>query len=499
MKKKNDFSRRQFLRVGSTYLAIPFLQSLLPREAWGQTMTFPKRLVSIWTPNGTCYKNWHPSMDPTTVIAPNVRAKNLAEIPGQLSTILGPEISAYRSKLLLLRGLDGMNGDGHNRSEILAGSYPVGGTDTSSAHISMDQILAASPKFYSKEPKTRVLSLMGTHRQANHSFLKSGAEIVRAPFYYDMKVAFESLFSGIGGAPAEIELAKARNLTLVDRVFEDYKRVMTSRQISSVDKLKLDSHMTSLQELQKRINDASVATGCVVPPSGMAYPGGSGLYDNARAEILEPYINNMFDIVVAALRCDLTRMVTLQPWDDGFRFRFIPEMYGDIHTLAHGRNEISDAPLTLVQQYLVKEIAKFIKKLDDVVEDTSDGSKLLDRTAVLWRQEFTSNGDFNHKKIDLPVILAGGGKFLNTGRYVDFRTLGKKRRDYDQTWIGVPYNNLLVTLLTGFGLTPSEFEQVGAGFGHYTGGSLETDGGKVVSYGLTDAVKRAPLFSLLKA
>jgi hypothetical protein len=497
MKKIKHVSRRQFLKgAGGAYLAIPFLPSLLPRSAWGQTVPSPKRLIAMWTGNGTVTKNWYPSVDPITVIGTNVRASNLSSIAGPISTILGPELSAFRSKLLLLRGLDGMGGDGHNTEEILAASRALE-TEYSSRHVSIDRILGDSAKVYSKEPKIRVLSLAAQDRQQNISFMKSGDAIVRAPFIHDMRVAFETLFSGVSSNPAEAESIKARGLTLVDRVFKDYQKVMGSRQISSSDKLRLESHINHISELQKRIQDSSVSAGCVPPASGSPWPGDRGLHDPYLMPIADPYLNNMFDIVAAALRCDLTRIVTLVPWHYSCKFRFLAEQGypSDLHALAHGQNALTDVPLTMVQQYFARQFAVLLKKLEDSIEDISDGSTLLDHTAVLWRQEFSANGDFNHKKIDLPVILAGGTKFLNSGRYVDYRTLGVKRRNYDATWIGVPYNQTLVTLLSAFGLTPTDYEAAGeAGYGWYKNPDVTEN-----QYALTDAKRRAPLFSLLKS
>jgi hypothetical protein len=62
--------------------------------------------------------------------------------------------------------------------------------------------------------------------------------------------------------------------------------------------------------------------------------------------------------------------------------------------------------------------------------------------------------------------------------------------------MGVPYNQLLVTLLQSFGLTSAEYEQPGLpGYGFYHGGS----GVDSPAYAMTEAKKRAPLFSSLKS
>jgi hypothetical protein len=494
VKDAKSFCRRQFLRgAGGAALLLPFLPSLLPREARAQATVIPKRFVALWTSNGTVKKNWYPIADPTNLIAPDVRAKPLASISGNISTIMGPEISAFKSKMLLLRGLDGQNGDGHQHGENLAGSPPPVASEKGSLLVSIDQKLAASSKVYQSEPKTRVLSICGTDRTGNFSFIKSGNEVVPAPYYFDMKVLFDNLFAGMATTPDEAARLKVKNGTLVDGVLQDYNQAMASRGISSSDRIRLESHVTHIHELQKRINDSTFTSGCAAPPGALAYPPrGRGLIMSATPEDIEPYLTNMMDMIVAALRCDLTRIVTWLPLDHNYYLRFIPTMYDTIHALSHGGNDLTDGPLTEVQIWLVKKFAQLLKKLDGVVE--ADGSTLLDNTAVLWRQEFEGNGLFNHKKTDLPVILAGGTKFLNSGRLVDYRRYGIKKKEYNSTWMGVPYNQVLVTILHAFGLTPAEYENPGSpGYGSYFGGTGE------IYYEMTDAKKRTPLFSLLKS
>src|SRR5215475_11043846 len=51
--RSRPIERRQFLRgAGGAAMLLPFLPSLLPRNAWGQTMTPPKRFVYIGTEHG---------------------------------------------------------------------------------------------------------------------------------------------------------------------------------------------------------------------------------------------------------------------------------------------------------------------------------------------------------------------------------------------------------------------------------------------------------------
>src|SRR5258708_6176580 len=62
--KYNPISRRMFLQgAGSTMLAIPFLPSMLPRSAWGQTIVPPKRFISVVSEYDIGHNsNWYPNL-----------------------------------------------------------------------------------------------------------------------------------------------------------------------------------------------------------------------------------------------------------------------------------------------------------------------------------------------------------------------------------------------------------------------------------------------------
>ena len=48
----SDFSRRRLLGAGGVTVALPFLESLLPRSARAQATTAPRRVIWVFTANG---------------------------------------------------------------------------------------------------------------------------------------------------------------------------------------------------------------------------------------------------------------------------------------------------------------------------------------------------------------------------------------------------------------------------------------------------------------
>src|SRR5687768_9966615 len=98
-------SRRMFLQgLGGATLAIPFLQSLLPRDAWAQTANVPKRYIGIWSSYDYGHaRHWYPTLNPLTQTVQRtgeapVGYQSLRSIIGTnpaLSKVLGPGLTPH--------------------------------------------------------------------------------------------------------------------------------------------------------------------------------------------------------------------------------------------------------------------------------------------------------------------------------------------------------------------------------------------------------------------
>jgi hypothetical protein len=125
--------RRLFLKgAGGAVLAMPFLESLAPRNAAGQTATPPKRFIVLKSFSTQLVQDWYPRFtgngyqlkdtkyagsskaDGTTLLTQKlVSGKNYTwapltdfQTPTGISGILGPALNPFLSKLTLIRGLD---------------------------------------------------------------------------------------------------------------------------------------------------------------------------------------------------------------------------------------------------------------------------------------------------------------------------------------------------------------------------------------------------------
>jgi hypothetical protein len=150
-----------------------------------------------------------------------------------------------------------------------------------------------------------------------------------------------------------------------------------------------------------------------VPTSGCgaATGPGSGL-DHAA------HTRAMLDVIVLALQCDATRIVTYS-MDYGFgnkSFDFLGLGNYAHHNLSHGGTapERVAAHMGIVAWYM-NELAYFLQKMDAVDDG---GPTLLDNSVVYHGSDV---GDaWSHSHNDLCITVAGGGAgALNPGRLLD--------------------------------------------------------------------------------
>jgi hypothetical protein len=205
-------------------------------------------------------------------------------------------------------------------------------------------------------------------------------------------------------------------------------------------------------------------------------------------------------MLVAALNCQLTRLVTLgmvDAYDNGSTGNGDPFHNNTFHTTfgmptppAFTDGDTNGQRYILWANWLMQQIAYFVKKLDSITE--SNGKTILDNSLVMMIPEFGEPR--SHGLTNMPLMTFGsmGGR-LKTGNVVDYQQPSATElvgeSGFNRSRPGRPMNNFWVTLFNKLGVPPSEFERNGnAGFGDYS-----TFDGKWNAYYGTDAGKRASL------
>ncbi|HEV2446072.1 MAG TPA: DUF1552 domain-containing protein, partial [Candidatus Sulfopaludibacter sp.] len=226
-------------------------------------------------------------------------------------------------------------------------------------------------------------------------------------------LAWDSLFENRGSL---------RNISILDRVREDAEAL--GREISSEDKLKLDEYLTSVREVEKRIDGnrqskekaEDLAKQRNRPVFSMDRPA------NGLPEDLREHARLMCDIIAIAFQTDKTRVATLLLARDlsAMYYPFL-EVRDGHHAASHNNN--SDG-YERIARFHLSQLAYLAAKLDSMAE--GDGT-VLDHSCLMWLSNMWIGR--KHDNTRLPLVLAGGlGGTLETGRTLDYVEAGDENR-----------------------------------------------------------------------
>ncbi len=476
-------TRRQLLTgAGASFLGLPLLRSVLAGpDARGRAPAprRPKRFIFVFSANGQPRKLWFPSDQlPFQSVdgAADARVASLAALPQpELSPTLVPELSRFRDQLVLVRGLDVMqlNAWGHYAPKVLSG-WPLQGQ----YRRTLDQVLAQSPVLYPTPPAHRSLHLLAQGPQSledpvSVAEIDGVATLIHGLQHPDE--AFRRLFS----SPTAAALGDTRRVDserrILDRVLGQYLALSGDPRLGSEDRQRLAAHATLLDDLERRLLVSPTA-----PPTTCGKPGAPPHREPTNANMAATTEAHI-DVLAAAIRCDLTRVATLQLCSST-DIRPYPEAeHGPFeaghHLLTHITVPESEVKLGYINRAFARSVARLLEQLD-AVEEPDTGRTFLDNTLIYWGNEFGTN--YSHMASGMPVLLAGGKDVLRTGRYLDYRRTGLQFTargpyvneltddDGGYEWRGRPYNQLLVSLLLAMGLTPADWERPDEpGFGSY--------------------------------
>ena len=407
--RSSRLGRRAFISgTGAAVISLPFFEAFQPRVAKAASGGV-SRFIGFYVANGKHMPAWKPTTDGADYV---------------LTPTLAP-LMALKKKFLVLTGLDNkgaqrqVGGDHargtgsfftctniHTASEISKGTAPNG--------ISVDQAIADQIG-----SSSRIASLQlgltnqgrdqgyGSEFIQNISFDKNGKF---KPKTIAASSAFDTLFQGFDATASAADVERRRKLkaSVLDFAVEQAKALAPT--ISRSDNLKLDQYLTSVRELEQRLQNDS--------GSGAAACGSAKKPTNPTA--IPDQVKAMLDVMVLGLQCNVTRVITYMLGNggdgaiNGFPWLNISDHH---HAIAHHQNQqVNFDKLMKVNLWEVQELAYLLGKLDAIDEG---GATLLDNTLVLYSSEISDGNRHNHD--DLPVLLAGGGNLgVNSGRHVRF-------------------------------------------------------------------------------
>ena len=405
-------SRRLFLRGVGVAMALPWLESI---PVWGAAPApdgtptlFPKRFAALFMGNGINSRHWWAKGSGADM---------------ELGKSLQP-MAALKTKMNFVTGLFNKNATGvgihpGQTGNILSGASLQRGAVLKGG-VSMDQVLANQLGQETVQP-SMVLGceqpITGYHEtnfsMAYSSHISWQNAMSPVPMEVYPSLAFDSLFDNRGSR---------RTQSILDRVRDEAARL--SRQVSRGDKAKLEEYLTSVREVETRIERMRTEKGKADQNArdrgravlAMARP------DNGLPEDIREHMRLMCDIIALGFQTDKTRVATLLLCRDlsGLFYPFL-----DVRTAHHpaSHDDQSDA-YERVSRYYCSQLAYLAGRLDAMPE--GEGS-VLDNSCLMFISNMWSGS--KHDSTKVPVLLAGSlGGTLQTGRVLDYAGQGDDHR-----------------------------------------------------------------------
>ena len=418
-----SLERRRFLRGLGVCLALPAFESLLPRGLLAASTSAsataattatgaPLRMAYLVVPNGIIPASWWPDnlgKDFTL----NATMKSLGNVKDKMQIISGLADAPANA------GGDGGGDHGRGGGTFLTAvrCKKTQGADIH-AGISVDQVAAQAvghvTPFASLQLSCDTVQNAGNCDSGyscvyQHNISWSSPTTPLSP-ETNPRLLFERLFGS--GAPSErrqnMILRQQQQHSILDFVSNQTKSV--EQQLSARDNQKLDEFLTSVREIELRIQRAEQAVN-QRPDPGIEAPA-SGI----PASFTE-YVRLNLDMMHLAFLTDNTRIATFIFAGEGNNRDFteigVPE--GHHYCTHHGNNPEKIAKTCVIDNFYATQLAYFLEKMEKSKD--VDGKSLLDNSMIMYGSAHADGNRHTHD--NLPIILAGGaGGSVETGRYI---------------------------------------------------------------------------------
>jgi hypothetical protein len=472
----NTLSRRWVLK-GATGAAIglPFLESVMEQKAFAQaTAPQAKRFfvffehggtISAATRTGAKYSG-NGSNNGFDGWAPLSASEAL--VPGLIHQPLVP----HTDQLLVLRGVDNMavwrqapyngtHGWANAGALSLAKITQVSSDSYVSEGPSIDSVLAVRLAQRNPVPFQSIDLLLPAHSYGTPFW--SAARQQKSNDYNPRSV-FNRIFANVTTGPSMPDPAAVRAKALKKSVLDgttEGLNVYKSR-LSAQDKVTIDQHLSHIREIEIRVDamQLPVTQSCTKP----TVPNIAGDVYSIPIQQTGPL---MVDILIAAMRCGLTNVGTLEIGD--FYATWLnptfPAAYNIGHSLHHSANEVGKTgPMGARWQDWYDTMLKnrqwrigLLARLMDGLKATPEGNgTMLDNSLALWTSEFSCGAD--HSVNDLGLLLAGkaGGSF-RTGRHLNYNTKAMGQLQPLQYATTASTHNVWTSILNAFGYPDTNF------------------------------------------
>ena len=425
--RSRAFSRRAVLRGTGCAMALPWLESV-NALADPSSADFPKRFGVVFLGCGVNENHWSAE-------------GNGAEM--KLSKTLEP-LEAIKQKINVVDGLyvKALTNQGIHPAQtgsLLSGVQITKGAIIHSG-ISVDQMIAAhvgqdtpqsSIVLACEQPMTGFHETNFSLAYSSHLSWQTPDSPVPVEVYPAQ--AWDNLFDNRGSL---------LNVSVLDRINDRAKALSTK--ISTTDKGKLDEFMTSVREVEKRVQlmrkgaeDAKDAAKAKNIPIAMMDRPQSGLPEDLR-----DHAKLMCDIIAIAFQTNKTRVASL------IISRDLSAMYYPFLDVKEGHHAASHDKASdnyeRIAHFHVSQYAYLAQKLDSMKEGNGT---VLDNSCLMFMSNMFVGR--KHDNSRLPLVLAGGlGGTLKTGRSLSYLNASDDNRKMC---------SLYLSLMDRFGIKQDKF------------------------------------------
>ncbi len=425
--KSNAFSRRAVLRGTGCAMALPWLESV-SALADPSSADFPKRFGVVFLGCGVNENHWSAE-------------GNGADM--KLSKTLSP-LEPIKQKINVVDGLyvKALTNQGIHPAQTgsLLSGVPITKGAIIHSGISVDQMIAnhvgqdtpqSSIVLACEQPMTGFHETNFSLAYSSHLSWQTPDSPVPVEVYPAQ--AWDNLFDNRGSL---------LNVSVLDRVKDRAQDL--SRKISSTDRGKLDEYLTSVREVEKRVelmrkagqdaNETAKAKNTVL--AAMDRP------NNGLPEDLREHARLMCDIIAIAFQTNKTRVASL------IISRDLSAMYYPFLDVKEGHHAASHDNASdnyeRIAHFHVAQYAYLASKLDSMKEGNGT---VLDNSCLMFMSNMFVGR--KHDNSHLPLLLAGGlGGTLKTGRSLNYTNAGDDNRKMC---------SLYLSLMDRFGIKQDKF------------------------------------------
>jgi hypothetical protein len=410
-------SRRAILRGAGVTMALPWLESIPALANSTAPAAFPKRFAVVFMGNGINENHWSAEGQGAEMKL----SKTLA--------VLEP----IKHKINVIDGLFNKAAIGNGihpaqTGNLLSGAQIQKGAVIRSG-VSIDQLIAnhageetpqSSLVLSCEQPMTGYHETNYSLAYSSHISWQSPDSPVPVEVYPSL--AFDNLFEN---------RSSLRNISVLDRVKDRAETL--SGTISSNDRAKLDEYLTSVREVEKRVesmrkskdkaeDDAKLKNR---PLFTMERPA------NGLPEDLRDHARLMCDIIAMAFQTDRTRVASL------LLARDLSAMYYPFLEVSEGHHAASHDNLSdgyeRIARFHLSQFAYLAEKLDSMPE--GEGT-VLDHSCLMYLSNLWIGR--LHDNTRLPLVLAGGlGGTIKTGRTLNYLDAGDDNRKMCSLYLSI--------------------------------------------------------------